>query len=98
MKIDKIPFYLNINRTLTKNEIPKMSNIFGLLMPGHLPSFNGEIVDGEKVLFKTELNHNSNESYSNTFVLFMTGQTPVPDGMGGAVYVCLQEAANTGPR
>ncbi|KAK2141896.1 hypothetical protein LSH36_1023g02068 [Paralvinella palmiformis] len=61
--------------------------MFGLIVVGRLVQTEFQQVSDHQVVFPIE-----NAAGINHIMVFMTGQTPFPDGMGGAVYFCLPSA------
>lgn len=55
--------------------------MFGVIVSGRLVQTDGQQIGENQVLFNIQEADNINH-----VVVFMTGQTPFPDGLGGAVY------------
>lgn len=58
-----------------------ISQMFGLIVSGRLVQTDAQQVSEKQILFNIPDADNINH-----VVVFMTGQTPFPDGIGGAVY------------
>lgn len=63
--------------------------MFAVLVAGRLVQTNSQQVDETKVLYNLE-----DISGANHIVVFMTGQTPFPDGYGGAVFLNVPSPEN----
>lgn len=63
--------------------------MFAVLVAGRLVQTNSQQVDETKVLYDLE-----DISGANHIVVFMTGQTPFPDGYGGAVFLNVPSPEN----
>eukprot|EP00056_Hartaetosiga_gracilis_P008064 m.115702 g.115702 ORF g.115702 m.115702 type:complete len:222 (-) comp12843_c0_seq2:1362-2027(-) len=65
--------------------------MFGLLVPGRLVDTEMEVVDDSR--FKLALPEPYNVSHLS---VFLTGETPLPDGFGASIYLCWPSSSPDG--